>query len=439
MSSVDARELALEVLHSWQGGKRFADHVLEDAFGANALDRRDRAFTQELVYGVLRHKRELDALIDESLDRGPAGLRPALRNILRLALYQMRHLDRVPHRAAVHSAVAQVHSRRGGSRQAGFVNGLLRRIARESRQPRRPQELVTALGLEYSHPDWLVERWLQRWGQEVVEKLLRWHNRPPSVCLAPNPGRLSEGLAELMAGAGIHAESVPWLPNHVQVRGVGRLNELPGFASGGFFVQDTTAALLIRAVRRPPGPALDVCAAPGGKAIALALAGPPDSPVWALDRSWSRLMRLCANRERLGLSAIRVVAADARAIPAVGLCPLVVADVPCSGTGVVQRRVDLRWRLKPADLVQLPPLQSEILESAAQRVCAGGTLLYSTCSIEADENEEVVTAFIGRNPEFRVRRPEPAPLVERFDGTGATVMPGELGGDGGFVAVLERS
>lgn len=438
----ESRDRVLALLNEWERGERFIDHLLE----AEDLGASERALVRELAYGVVRQRRWLDHVLRSLCRHDPRGLPMALRNILRIGAYQLLFLDRVPQAVVVDAAVRQVHSRKGGKARAGFVNAVLRSIAR-GKVPEPPRGSAEALAIAHSHPDWLVHRWQKAFGVETTARLLAWHNQTPPVVFAPNPLRLApdEDLSEELAAAGILTRPSRLLAGSLIAANATGLTELRAFHEGKFFVQDESAGLLMRAAPRGPGPAFDACAAPGGKTMGLAIAGRDEAPVWAMDRSATRIRRVQENAERLRLRSIRTLVGDGRRPPLAAPVAHLLLDLPCSGTGVVRRRPDLRWRLKPTDLEGLIGLQRKMIETLASYVAPGGTLVYSTCSIEWEENGGVVREFLSRHREYRALGPEDQRLSElhrrqggRKKDPGTLLLPAIHGADGGYVAVLRR-
>ena len=365
------------------------------------FDERDRGLLQELVLGTLRWLRRLDHVIDRASRRRFADIEPALRAPLRVAAYQILFLDRVPAHAAVHEAVEQAHSltHRGG---ASFVNAVLRAIARQPRLgdwPVEETDPVRRMAVEMSHPDFLVERWVEIWGAGRTRALLAANNRPKPLQLlafCDRGGR--ELLAEHLIDEGLEVEPAPLSPLGLTVRRGDPL-ATAAFARGDFYVQDeaSQAAALI-----PPPAAgervFDAAAAPGGKAFALVAREPGLTPLLA-DVSFERLARVRANLARLG-RRLPMVAADAGAPPLAGAFDRVVLDLPCTGTGTLRRHPELKWRISREEIGRLAGQAGRMLDGVAPRVAAGGVLAAITCSIEPEENERVVESFLARHPEF---------------------------------------
>ncbi len=403
---------------------------------AEGLVPRDRHWLQELVYGTLRLRGRLDYLLAAFVRGGTTALDPVVLNVLRLGVYQLLEMGSVPSYAAVSQSVELARAA-GAARAAGLVNGVLQALRRGVAEVRFPSfevdpiEHLTTWG---SHPRWLVERWLNRWGPDETLRLVEANNGRPELFLRPI-GISPAGAVERLVEQGIPAESVPEFPDSVRVMPPGSPTEALGAVRA--VVQDPAAAMVVRYAEFPEGAlVLDVSAAPGGKAIALAdRAG----LVVAADITSGRLQRLQANVARLGLhERVVPVVADGRT-PPFRPAGAVLLDTPCTGTGTLRRHPDGRWRLGPADLEALVALQRELLAAAAGLVSPGGLLVYATCSLEPEENEAQVEWFLDRHPGFRLAAPEGS-----FDGTMIqggllNVRPQLHGVDGAFSARMMRS
>lgn len=354
----------------------------------------------ELVYGVTRRRLTLDHEID-----GLSHVRrlsPALRASLRLGLYQIRHLQRVPSYAALHEAVEQAR-RHGHEGTARLANALLRRALAVG-PPAAPSVAVAT-----SHPAWLVDRWTARLGADDARQLLDSDNARPPVTLRVNRLRTSpRALAQALSSDGVETRPGRWCPEALEALDGPPPARLRSFRAGMFSLQGEASMLAARALEPRPGQrVLDVAAAPGGKATHLAELIGDRGEVVANEVDPRRAELVAAGARRLGLRAVAVRCGDARHLPQelAGRCDRVLADLPCSGLGVLARRPDLRWHKTEADLARLAGLQSELLDAAAACVGPGGLLVYSTCSTEPEEGEQVVDAFLQRHPDF-----EPSPL-----------------------------
>ena len=391
----------------------------------SGLTERDRRLAYELSAGVLRRQRELDT----ALDLGRAD--PRLHDVLRLGAYQLRWLTRVPSHAAVSTAV-ELARETVGEGSTGYVNQALRKISGAGR---------TEQGAGTTHPDWLVARWTARFGADETRELLAWNDRRPALTLQPARWSL-ERLRAALEKQGIHTVDAPCGAGLEVITAPCSVlrapRDLPGFAEGGWIVQDPAHALVCRFASIPRGELVyDACAAPGGKAVSLEAAG---ARVVAGDARRDRLQRLADTIRRAGV-AIRGVAANLEAAP---IRPqslnTVLVDAPCSATGTIRRHPDARWRLKPAIFARAAARQSRLLAAGAALVRPGGLLIYATCSLESEENAGVVDDFLSRHPEF-ARSPTPASLpAELITPAGDfQSLPQRHGIDGAYAARLVRA
>jgi 16S rRNA (cytosine967-C5)-methyltransferase len=400
------------------------DRVLGD------LPEADRRLAHELAAGVLRHRSVLDRQLAPLVPRGWTRVGPDLQDILRLGAYQLTELERVPAHAAVDTSVALAKDT-GGNRVAGFVNAVLRGLTRSSPTPSTPAHQPAGLAQVYSHPVWLVERWVALFGPQQAEALLRWNNQRPRLVVQAARESL-ETLRNQWQAAGIHVEPAPHGAGLVPW--VARPDALPGYENGHFIVQDPAQALLARVVDPPEESFVyDACAAPGGKTIALGRR----TRVLAGEISRQRSRRLAQNLRRAGSGREHVVVADARH-PPVRLTRVVLLDAPCLGTGTFARHPDARWRASPAALEHLVQLQAQLLDSLATIVAPGGMLVYSTCSLEPEENLLQVESFLKRHPAFHRELPAEVPSSLLTAEGDLQILPQIHGMDGAFAARLRR-
>jgi 16S rRNA (cytosine967-C5)-methyltransferase len=417
------RRAAFEVLRDVRGGRPF-DAALDRA--VRQLGEADRRLAHELAAGVLRGQRALDARLAPLVARGWDSVAPALKEVLRLGAFQLTALDRVPVHAAVDTSVA-LAKETAGIKAGGFVNAVLRRLgsAPERTKPEgaaSPGELAESA----SHPTWLVERWLERFGPEETAALLRWNNTRPRLVLQPAREGL-DALERRWREAGIDVAPAPFGAGLVTDRT--RPQELPGFTDGAFIVQDPAQALLAWYADLPPGATLyDACAAPGGKAITL---GRAVARVVAADASRPRDLR------RAGSGREHPVVADARH-PPVRPSAAVLVDAPCLGTGTFARHPDARWRVSAEALEELERRQAELLDGVARAVAPGGLLVYATCSIEPEENRLQVERFLVRHPEFRREPSDSFPAALTSPEGDLMILPQRHHMDGAFAARLRR-
>jgi 16S rRNA (cytosine967-C5)-methyltransferase len=423
------RRAALKVLTEVREGRPF-EAALDRA--VRGLGEADRRLAHEMAAGVLRRRRVLDARLTPLVPRGWAKVTPALQDLLRLGAFQLTALDRVPPHAAVDTSVA-LAKEAGGARAGGFVNAVLRQLATTPAPLPRPGSAVVRLAEQHSHPLWLVERWLARFGSEDTERLLAWNNSRPRLVLQPAREEIRD-LERRWRESGIAVEPAPYGAGLVTDRR--RPRDLPGYAEGGFIVQDPSQALLAWFADLPPGATVyDASAAPGGKTITLGRAA---RRVVAADRSRIRVRRLAENLRRAGSGREYVVVADARH-PPVRPVEVVLLDAPCLGTGTFARHPDARERVSVEALVSLERLQGELLEGVAGVVAPGGLLLYSTCSLEPEENERQVERFLGRHPKFRREPSETFPPALQSSEGDLMILPQRDHTDGAFAARLRRS
>ena len=437
----DARETALEVLMQVDSANAWSDGGLKRTIAKNKLDSRDAALATRLCYGVIQNRMLLDYYIGCWCSQRPERLESVIRNILRLGGYQILFLDKVPPRAAVNEAV-EMTKRHRREKAAGMVNAILRKFAanREDMPPLPKGSPAQTLSLRYSHPRWLVERLLSLIGEEETEAYLRMNNQVVPTTIQTNPLKgTPEELEKLLRQTGAQVEPHPWLAGCFSVSGTGDLEQLPAFREGRFTVQDA-AARLVATVAAPAQEdrVLDVCAAPGGKSFAMAMDRRDRGQILSCDVHPHKLKLIDSGAQRLGITSIRTALADAREEHAAWLeqADVVVADVPCSGLGIIRKKPETRYK-DPDEIAKLPALQRAILENCARYVKKGGTLVYSTCTILRRENEDVVRAFLAAHPEFA-----PAPWSHpvcggREDGM-VTLLPPEHDTDGFFIAKLKR-
>jgi 16S rRNA (cytosine967-C5)-methyltransferase len=408
------------------------DRALERAL--SGLPDADKRLAHELAAGVLRHRSPLDQAITSHVTGGAGGVRDDLLDILRLGAYQLLFLERVPQHAAVDTAVT-LGRRIGGARVGGFINAVLRKVAEAgtgSAETRAEPPDAASLAAEYSHPPWLVTRWLARFGLAETERLLVANNtRPPLVI---QPARWS--LDALIAG--LDQQGIPWeaAPFDAGLVVSGRRpQELPGFASGSCYVQDPAQALVVRYFDLPAGMRLyDACAAPGGKAIAFSARA---SFVAAGDLRPARARRLRQNLDRAGAGPAAVFVGDA-GCPPVRPLGAILLDAPCLGTGAFARHPDARWRVSEIALAELAGTGGTLLRALAEAVEPGGLLFFSTCSLEPEENEVQIEAFLASDARFR-REPSSTVPPQLLTPVGDLVLlPQRHGTDGAYGARLRR-
>lgn len=423
------RQIAARLLRAADAPGDFLENRLEYDRSFQNLRPDDRRLAQELIFGVTRWRTTLDWLIARKGAPGKAQ-HPTVAVLLRLGLYQLFWLDRIPEFAAVNETV-QLARELGYDSRSGFINAVLRAYVREQPQTRAELDRLRTSdpATGWSHPAWLVERWRAALGEEDLRRLLSWNNTPPRNFARANTLRMDAGrLLEQWRAEDVDYDFLrhDWTDENLifELRSHPSLEHLPSFRQGGFYVQDPSTLLAVQELDPQPGDrVLDWCAAPGGKATFMAQRMANQGRIVAHDTSSERLELLRENCERLGVKCVEPV--DASYAPPAGSFDRILVDAPCSNTGVLRRRIELRWRIQPEEITRLATEQLAILHRVAPALKAGGTLVYSTCSLEAEENHEVVAKFVAAETGFE--------LVRELQ-----LHPVTAGVDGAFVAVLRR-
>jgi len=449
------RAVAAFVCYVANGTDQRARELLEHELERSGFDRRDRDLTTELVYGMLRRRGTLDHLLARFSRRPLRKVQPRVLELLRLGAYQLLFLDKVPAPAAVNEA-AEIAKHVSSRAAVGFVNGCLRSLQRAivakgneaGADPRRAVPVAEGawcildrpvlpdpsdgaadyLAAAYSHPAWLVERWVRRFGEAVARQVCEADNSHAGVVLRVNRLRATqETLVEELVRGGRWARPVG--TDHVVADRPGSLADVAALRDGLCTVQGVAASAAAPLLAPQPGErVLDLCAAPGSKACQLAELARGEAEIVALDLSPRRLRQVTENALRLGARAVWPVAGDGAACERLfrGDFDAALVDVPCSNTGVLARRVESRWRVSAQGIVKLSRLQLRLAASAAAVVRPGGRLVYSTCSLEEEENERVVEALCAMRADYRLAE-------SRY------ILPPQTGDDGGYVALLRRA
>ena len=429
MSGVSpARRAAVYVLSRCRRFEAWSSQTAESARVKFALNDRDAALCSRLCLSVLQNAALCDYYIDRYSAIPVRKLEPRVLDVLRLGVVQLLFMDRIPVSAAVNESVELVKA--GSRRASGLVNAVLRRVAQNRNSlPEIPgRGTAEELSIRYSHPLWLCEKLMAERGYDFARAFLEINNSAPDLTVTANLCRTDAVcLAKRFRDAGLEAEVSPISEVSVNVHAVGSVTELPGFSEGDFFVQDAAAALGVTAARPEPGwRVLDACAAPGGKTMLCAGWMRDRGEILACDVHAKKLSRLEENVRRLGLHIVRTAAMDASAPPEdyTGAFDLAIADVPCSGLGVIRKKPEIRYK-DPDGFAGLSEVQRRILRGTARCVRRGGRLLYSTCTILREENEDVVSGFLAEDSAFS--------LVEQ-----RTIWPQEYGTDGFYFALLRK-
>lgn len=433
------REAALQVLTACRKLDAWSDGSLKAA--VKGLDRREAAFASRLTYGVLQNRAMLDYYLGCYCTQSFDKLEPFVRDVLRIGAYQILLMDRVPDSAAVSQAV-EMAKRHKRQRAAGFINAVLRKISQNKDQlPAIPcEDEVEYLSICYSHPKWLVERLLEILGREEAEDFLRLDNESVPMTIQRNSLKCdADVLLEDLQQAGATVINHPWLPDCWEVTGAGNIEELDSFQDGWFQVQDAAAKVAALAAGAKPGDkVLDVCAAPGGKSFAAAMAMENRGQIISCDIHEHKLSLIQASAQRLGITCVETALADGRENRPEwnGAFDLVICDVPCSGLGIIRKKPDIRYK-DPKALAGLPRVQRAILENACNYVSSGGALLYATCTILPEENDRVVEDFLRAHPDFHKESFCLPGSGEAADGS-LTLWPQRHGTDGFYLCKMRK-
>jgi len=437
-----SRDAALEALHRVEVNSSYADLTLERILRGSALDPRDRRLATELTFGCIRWQKRIDYLIDAFLKGDVRRLDPYTRNILRLGVYQLFFLDRIPGYAAISEAVMQA-KRFATKGSSSLVNGVLRSMAERGEDvafPDRDENPVEYLSIFYSHPEWMIRRWMSRYGFEDTQKLCEANNAVAQLSVRVNHLRgtrddLILGLREegVVSSPGKYSES------SLSITVKSGITSLRAYRKGLFQVQDESGTMVSSLLDpRPNETVVDMCSGPGGKATHIAELMSDEGDVVAVDVRLPRLKLVLDNARRLGLNILFGVVADGRTFQARG-ADRVIVDAPCSGLGVLRRRADLRWRMTEKEIENLSELQLSLLLNSADSVRPGGVLVYSTCTIEPEENESVVARFLELRGDFLLESAEDFVDSRLVDDNGFfETFPPRDGLDGAFAVRLVK-
>ena len=434
-----ARETALNALIACRKENAWSNGVLKEYIQRDRLDSRDAGLATRLCYGVLQNRQKLDFYLKQLLTGKLKDLHPVVRDILHLGLYQIYELDKIPDSAAVNESVTLVKKYTKNPRAAALVNGVLRNAVRTQGQLKEPVSYAD----KYSHPDELISLLKTNLPKGKLESMLIANNASPETVVQVNTLRITTAkLVELLAQEGVSAKPHGWMTDCLVLSGTGNLEKLPSFREGLYYVQDPAAKLSVLCAKLPREEIklLDCCSAPGGKSFAAAIAMEGKGQITSCDVHAHKTGLIENGAARLGLSNITVRQQDATVnVPEwAEAMDVVIADVPCSGLGIIRKKPDIRYK-NLEELQALPVLQLAILENQASYVKKGGVLLYSTCTVLKAENEEIVEAFLAKHQDFYT---EPLDLPEVFpkNETGMlTLIPGDYDTDGFFICRLRRN
>lgn len=433
---MDVREAALLSLERCGEGDKYSNLEIDSAIKKYGFTRKDRAFFTALVYGVIEKRITLDYVIGKFSSKPTEKIEPRLLHILRLGAYQIMFLDRVPDSAACNESVelAKLHTHKGTS---GFVNGVLRNIARNKDTVEYPEKgSLQYYSVKYSCPEWLCDMWISMYGEELGEAILEGVNRNPRITLRTNTLKISrDQLISKLENIGINCEPTALSPYGITLDEFTPFSDITPAEEGLCYVQDESSQLCASALGALPGEnIIDTCACPGGKSFGIAMEMNNTGNILSLDLHESKLSLVTHGAEKLGIVIIKTAVQNGakRRGDLDGTADRVLCDVPCSGLGVIAKKPDLRHK-KPDDIARLPEIQYSILDNASRYVKPGGYLLYSTCTLNTNENEAVTERFLAEHDEY-------APCAEGmpFDNPQITLFPHEYGTDGFFMAKFKK-
>ncbi len=434
---INARKLALRILDEIDQTHDFSHLVVNRTFQRYDIESADRRFVSHIVFGVLENKLLLDYYIRKLSAQRFSRIDPSIINILRMGLYQLAYLTKVPDSAAVDESVKLAKGIT--AKDANFVNGILRTFLRSDKKiplPDRNKHLITHLGVKYSFPEWLVKMWLDAYGEKTTEGLLEASNKTAQVSLRVNTLQTDlETLQKKFEEVGIIANPSKLVPTGLVIESLNNLSmqQIPGYLEGDFIIQDISSMCVghLSGVKENQT-VLDVCAAPGGKATHMAELMHNTGRIIARDNQEEKLQTIQENVARLKIKNVIVEQYDALLLDTslIGTIDVVLVDAPCSGLGIIRRKPDIKYNKSPEGLVELVDIQKGILKNAAAYVKVGGTLMYSTCTLNPAENQDIVNWFLKQDSRFKV---EPLSEVGYL-----TLFPNTHDTDGFFIAKLNK-
>ena len=434
------RGLAVKILNRVERTDAYLEKLLDNEMRNTELNGQDKALLYEIVHGVIRWMGRLDWILNGFYKGQFSKAIPNLKNGLRVALYQILFLDRVPDHAVVNEAVEFVKKLQG-QKPADLTNAILRNIIRNKtgiRYPDPEEDLPGYLSAYYSHPSWMVKRYLSRFGRKDTEELLAANNEKPYLTLKINALKTNpQEFKELLNSVNLKFNSGKYLPEFFQLQNLTNITAWEYFTHGYFNVQDESAGLACRMLDAKAGmKVLDLCAAPGGKTAYIAGLIQDQGEIIALDRYESRLKIMRKNMERLGINCVKTKEVNALEYEG-NKFDRILADVPCLGSGTLSKKPDIKWKKDLLDLKRITELQYSLLEKAASLLKEDGIVVYSTCSIEPEENGEIVKKFLNNHPEFKLQNAAEIFPKELVDENGCVqTLPHIHHMDGAFAAKL---
>jgi 16S rRNA (cytosine967-C5)-methyltransferase len=397
------RGIAIKILNRIERTDAYLDKMLDSHLKETDISDLDKGLLTEIVHGVIRWKNRLDWVISGFYHGNYYKSEINLKNALRVAVYQILFLDKVPEYAAVNEAV-EFLKRLNGDKAGNLVNAVLRNIIRNKSEIRYPevlQDSLAYLSVYYSHPNWMVKRWLSRFGFEDTEKLLLSNNQIPEITIRINKTKVEPvRFLSMLENSSIKYQGSEYIDYFVKIKDFSELSKLNYFREGYYSIQDESASLPTLLLKPQPGERIiDLCAAPGGKTTHIGELMKGEGEIIAVDKFDYKLKLIKESCTRLGIANVDYVAADASELK-IEPADKILADVPCSGLGVLRKKPDIRWKREIEDIVQLVKFQNAILNNAANLLKSGGVIVYSTCTTEPEENFLLIQIFLKQHPEF---------------------------------------
>lgn len=403
----DARRCALDILVDIEKNNAFSNIAINRALKGKNIESIDRRFISEIVYGVLENKIYLDFIINNFSKIKIKKINVKVLNILRMGLYQIIYLDKIPEFAAVNESVKL--TKKVDYRSSSFVNGILRSFLRNKKDikvPTMEENKIKHLSITYSHPEWMVEKWLKEFGQDFTVELLKANNETPKLSIRTNTLKVTKKqLIESLTKESVEIFTDTFVKEAIHIRNLGNIEDMEIYHKGFFQIQDESSMLVGHVVDPKPGEfIIDVCAAPGGKTTHIAQLMKNEGKIVARDIYPHKLKLIEENAKRLGISIIHTQEFNAKELDGslLGKADKVLVDAPCSGLGIIRRKPELKYNKKLQDIKEISKIQLEILKNASKYVKKDGILVYSTCTIEKEENIEIIKKFIKEHKEFEI-------------------------------------
>lgn len=433
-----SRQLVMKLLVKMSKNQAYSNILLDDALSKSDLSAQDKKFSAALFYGVCERIITLDKIIEKYSSKRSDKLSDEVRSILRMGIYQLLYMDSVPESAAVNESVNLAKGNKNPA-ISGFINALLRSFIRDGKKLPQGRSKLESLSLEYSSPQWLIEKWLADYGEDATKSILSTSiGRAPITVRVNTIKTTSEKLIEALLNEEVTAQIVDDVPDCLEIMNTSAIEKLEAYKSGMFHVQDVSSQLCAKALGAKPGDTvLDLCSAPGGKAFTVAELMNNDGEIFAYDLHEKRAQLIWNGAKRLGLDIIKAGTNNAKVFnEKIKKADRILCDVPCSGLGVIRRKPEIKFK-NPADFNNLPLIQYEILCTSWQYLKDGGELIYSTCTLNKSENDEVVEKFINSHSDC-----ETVSLIDylggHFNDYKATIFPSYCNSDGFFIAKLKK-